>query len=730
MAGKEILESAEAGFRLSLQLNALSCEVFAAGMETHSIAKGVSLFVVSLKQAGRALQYPRSIHTSDAFGLVRDISRQGTYVFDQLESMLKKARQRPSPEHYLDTPQEHFLRCFKKYRVTYLLAYLETLKLSLMVIMQTLHLGNLYSAKRFVKPPFEDYVEQERIEIQNMIIVRYWSMNRLDRFHELAVAEAFKLYTESQMIPHNPNISTPYRPPIGSPIKLPLASFGDVDTIFKQANQSSRDMVQVSSYAVDSLLQKWVRKKVSWDISEELTAECSSVESERTSTTYYTTDTDSQEHVRKEKRSKNRPPSNSPSKKQPCCLQVWYNLYKGQSTADRYQSCSGHSDSSKPSTRPSKRRDPSQSRNGHSDSFKPSSRHSKDRDQNQSCNGHSDSFKPSKRPSKGRDPKYQPPSSKSSNANRHTASNSGHENVSASWNSSRPINRLPSAMAVGAKTTPVYHPPPNGNIHQPPNATTKMEQVLSPTSANGTLHVGGRNNFSASTTALPTPMYPQAQYQPQQPAAKQKPAPPPALISVPSTVSNGDTSKIPISPNHHLHHPPWPPGPVHPNTHSYFTGPTQPLNPGSHTPHQRFLYWPQVVPQQPQQPPLNPSHLGTNNVPVPHEEEYKYSVVPDITDENALVAARYAASTTPRHHHTRPLRSRYPGSPPQTDTESDSEESSLEASEEERRRAKRKKKRKSSKRSGSKHFRSKAKKGILGVGAIAGFMEAWEQLSL
>ncbi|DAA79673.1 TPA_exp: Uncharacterized protein A8136_0446 [Trichophyton benhamiae CBS 112371] len=263
----EVLERAADGFKLSLFLSAVSCEVFNGGIETHSIAKGISLLAVSLKHAGRILQEPDPIYSVQAANTIGEISHQSAAVFDELKSMLSNAQARDNGASKNETLRDHFLRCFKKHRVTYLIAYMESLNLSLMAIGQIINLRKLLASKRYMEQGLATaLIEQERAEIQNMLIIRCWSLNRLDRLYDLARREAEEWNIPCILNPaFDPSIPASQRNAFR---KLRAVSFGNVDISLQQIKKTPKDMVQVSAEAIDPLLQLWVRRKqVSWNLS-------------------------------------------------------------------------------------------------------------------------------------------------------------------------------------------------------------------------------------------------------------------------------------------------------------------------------------------------------------------------------------------------------------------------------------------------------------------------------
>lgn len=130
------------GFRLSLLLNAAACQIAQSGIEIHSIAKGVSVFSLALKQLNQVLQARDSNPSQEAVDKTLEIACQGERILIEIERMLDKLKETDTHETLKTLPlQQRVKWCFKKHHVTYLLAQLESLKLSLMVILQILQLG-------------------------------------------------------------------------------------------------------------------------------------------------------------------------------------------------------------------------------------------------------------------------------------------------------------------------------------------------------------------------------------------------------------------------------------------------------------------------------------------------------------------------------------------------------------------------------------------------------------
>ena len=186
--------------------------------------------------------------------------------------MLDKLQGTDADEELKRIPvQERLKWCFRKQHVTYLLAQLDSLKLSLIVMLRTMQLGQLIASRSWsgglhgLQIAADDDIVQEKAETQNMIIVRYWSVKRLDRLWDLVeqeAAEAAKDQT-NQRISSNYPPSTALQPLIdatqpSNPSKLHVVTFGDIDVGLSDIERSPKDMVHLSENAMNRLLYLWM----------------------------------------------------------------------------------------------------------------------------------------------------------------------------------------------------------------------------------------------------------------------------------------------------------------------------------------------------------------------------------------------------------------------------------------------------------------------------------------
>ncbi|KAJ5179486.1 hypothetical protein N7492_002696 [Penicillium capsulatum] len=273
-AETSIVRIAGAGFRLSLLLNAAACQLAQSRIEIHSIAKGISLFALTLKHVGQTLEAADLDPSLEATEKACEIAGQGQMVFVEIQHMLDKLQGTDTDDELKRIPMQDRLKwCFRKQHVTYLLAQVESLKLGLIVMLRILQLGNLIKSSPASTEPntpdllADDVIAQDKAETQNMIIVRYWSVKRLDRlwdFVEQEAAEAVNNQTNQRIISNfASNAESALKPLVdamkGTNLSKPHAvTFGEVDIGLSDIERSPKDMVHLSEQAMNRLLSLWV----------------------------------------------------------------------------------------------------------------------------------------------------------------------------------------------------------------------------------------------------------------------------------------------------------------------------------------------------------------------------------------------------------------------------------------------------------------------------------------
>ena len=137
-----VIGIAGAGFRLSLILNAIGGDIATANVEIQHIARCISEFSLMLKQVALTLESSKSIATKTALDTANEIANQSRTVFEEIKGMAEMVQTKDESGHIRAIAVAQRVKwCFKKQRVQYLLGQLESLKLSLSVMLQTVQLG-------------------------------------------------------------------------------------------------------------------------------------------------------------------------------------------------------------------------------------------------------------------------------------------------------------------------------------------------------------------------------------------------------------------------------------------------------------------------------------------------------------------------------------------------------------------------------------------------------------
>lgn len=146
-----IIQVAGAGFRLSLLLNAVAAEMANADYDIRNVAKGISLFSLMLKQLGKTMEEGKTIVSQNAIDTATEIKEQSEKVFEEIRGMVDFTQGRDEKGRVRSiTIAERVKWCFKKQKIQYLLGQLESLKLSLSIMLQILQMGQTIATTRYV----------------------------------------------------------------------------------------------------------------------------------------------------------------------------------------------------------------------------------------------------------------------------------------------------------------------------------------------------------------------------------------------------------------------------------------------------------------------------------------------------------------------------------------------------------------------------------------------------
>ena len=101
-----------------------------------------------LKQVGKTMEEGRAIASQQAIETATEIKDQSEKVFEEIRGMVELTHARDDYGTRSITVVERVKWCFRKNKVQYLLGQLESLKLSLSIMLQILQMGQTMAAAR------------------------------------------------------------------------------------------------------------------------------------------------------------------------------------------------------------------------------------------------------------------------------------------------------------------------------------------------------------------------------------------------------------------------------------------------------------------------------------------------------------------------------------------------------------------------------------------------------
>ena len=260
-----VVQMAAWGTRLSLELYDFSAAVPSATIDVTRLAKEVNLISLVLRQAGSNLKRDADIASVDGAQSVKEILQQFQQVFHEVESIVPLKRvQREQDESSLDgvavsTTHDWAWNENSRLKASYLLGHLESLKLTLSVLLQCLYVAKITTWSHHQKTQHAiDAVSIERLQMQALIIEQQMSLIRVSRlYQELSLNKAAFLegfpHQGSDIVQYdqreaNPRALVPYQ-------EMSLSQA-------RPATTETEDLVRVKRIArqyVENLLHRWTR---------------------------------------------------------------------------------------------------------------------------------------------------------------------------------------------------------------------------------------------------------------------------------------------------------------------------------------------------------------------------------------------------------------------------------------------------------------------------------------
>lgn len=157
-----IIQIAGAGIHLTMELYAFGSAFTGAKEDTDDIALGVSLYCMTLKHLAETLRHKNSVQSPQALQGIADIREKSEQVFARIAAILPRSAARPDTM----TLVQRFKWNFKKARVNLLLGQLDSLKLTLLLLVQILAIGEeaQKSHFEFVKPKHGSPLDKDKAD--------------------------------------------------------------------------------------------------------------------------------------------------------------------------------------------------------------------------------------------------------------------------------------------------------------------------------------------------------------------------------------------------------------------------------------------------------------------------------------------------------------------------------------------------------------------------------------
>lgn len=140
-----IIQIAGAGIHLTMELYAFGSAFTGAKEDTDDIALGVSLYCMTLKHLAEKLGHKNSVQSPQALQGIADIKEKSEQVFARIAAILPRSAAHPDTM----TLVQRFKWNFKKAKVNLLLGQLDSLKLTLLLLVQILAIGEEAQKSRF-----------------------------------------------------------------------------------------------------------------------------------------------------------------------------------------------------------------------------------------------------------------------------------------------------------------------------------------------------------------------------------------------------------------------------------------------------------------------------------------------------------------------------------------------------------------------------------------------------
>jgi hypothetical protein len=281
-----VLQMVAWGTRLSLGLYDFSAVLPDTGDVTN-LAKEVNLLSLVLRQVGAILKEDKQLPSDEAFETVTQILKQCRHMFGEIEAIVP-VRQMQDAQVVAGADSDAIVvqlrdgldwNALSRSKTQYLLAHLESLKLTLSVMLQTLYTAKISAWGRYLNTPtsliaaetdFTGRTQSTQLAIDAMVTERL-QMESLIIEQQLSVLRAYRLYGAfKQRVANTPLMVTQsahsqalirrdeYGPTPTSLIPYQEPSLARTKPSVNETEDLAR-IRRISSPYVDSLLSRWTK---------------------------------------------------------------------------------------------------------------------------------------------------------------------------------------------------------------------------------------------------------------------------------------------------------------------------------------------------------------------------------------------------------------------------------------------------------------------------------------
>jgi hypothetical protein len=282
-----VLQMVAWGTRLSFGLYDFSANVSSATGDVNSLAKEVNLLSLVLRQVGANLKEDGKLPSDEAFDVVRQILQQCQEVFGEIEAIVP-VRQLQDGQGSAGVDNNALAiqlrdgldwNALSRSKTQYLLAHLESLKLTLSVMLQAIYTAKISAWGRYVAISNKFFIQQanivyrqqntqlaidamitERLQMESLIIEQQLSLIRAYKQYENFKQKAANTPLLVTQSPHSQALiqRAEYGPSPTSLIPYQEPSLAKIIPSVNETEDLAR-IRRISSPFVDILLSRWTR---------------------------------------------------------------------------------------------------------------------------------------------------------------------------------------------------------------------------------------------------------------------------------------------------------------------------------------------------------------------------------------------------------------------------------------------------------------------------------------